>query len=41
MQISYMGSQANRLPPSSAEVENTWNYTSIASRLFISWCLIN
>jgi hypothetical protein len=32
--------EADLSPSSSAEVKNTWNYTSIPLHVFMSWCLI-
>jgi hypothetical protein len=34
------GHEANHLPPSSAEVKNTWSYTSTPLYVFMAWCLI-
>jgi hypothetical protein len=32
--------EADHSPPSSAEVKNTWNYTSTPQCVFLAWCLV-
>jgi hypothetical protein len=34
------GHEADRSPPSSAELKNAWSYTSTPQYVFIAWCLI-
>jgi hypothetical protein len=34
------GHEADHSPPSSAEVKNEWNYTSIPQYVFMAWCLL-
>jgi hypothetical protein len=34
------GREANHSPPPSAEVKNTWSYTSIPQYAFVAWCSI-
>jgi hypothetical protein len=34
------GREADHCPVSSAEVKNTWCYTSIEQYVFMTWCLI-
>jgi hypothetical protein len=34
------GRETDHSPPSSAEVKNSWNYTSTPPYVFIVWCLI-
>jgi hypothetical protein len=34
------GREADHSPPSSAEVKNTWSYTSTLQYVFIAWCLV-
>jgi len=31
--------EADHSPPSSAEVQNTWNYTTTPTHVFMAWCL--
>jgi len=38
--IKRSGREADHSPPSTAEVENTWSYTSIPQYVFIAWCLV-
>jgi hypothetical protein len=33
------GREADHSPPSSAEVKNTWSYTSTPTYVFMAWCL--
>jgi hypothetical protein len=35
-----LGHEADRSPPSSAEVNNVWRYTSTPAYVFMSWCLV-
>jgi len=35
-----MGHEADHSPPSSAEVKNTWYYTSTPQYSFMVWCLV-
>jgi len=35
-----MGCEADNLPPSSAEVKNTWSDTSSLPHVFILWCVV-
>jgi hypothetical protein len=32
--------EADHSPPSSAEVKNTWSYTSTPQYVFVAWCLV-
>jgi hypothetical protein len=34
------GREADHSPPSCAEVENAWSYTSIPPYVFMAWCLV-
>jgi hypothetical protein len=34
------GRKADHSPPSSAEVKNTWSYTSTNTYVFMAWCLV-
>jgi hypothetical protein len=38
---SFPGGKADHLPPSSAEVKNSWNYTSTPHYAFKAWCSVN
>jgi hypothetical protein len=34
------GREVDYSPPSSAEVENAWSYTSTPQYVFMAWCLV-
>jgi hypothetical protein len=34
------GREADHSPPSSAEFENAWSYTSTPQYVFMAWCLV-
>jgi hypothetical protein len=34
------GREADQLPPSSAEVNTAWSYTSTPQQAFMAWCLV-
>jgi hypothetical protein len=34
------GSETDHSPPSSAEIKNTWSYTSTPQYAFMAWCLV-
>jgi hypothetical protein len=34
------GREADHSPPSSAEVNNAWSYTSTPQYIFMAWCLV-
>jgi len=38
--VKQPGRETDQLPPSSAEVKNTWSCTSIPLYVFMAWCLI-
>jgi hypothetical protein len=38
--IKRPGLEADQSPPSSAEIENAWMYTSIHQYVFMAWCLV-
>jgi hypothetical protein len=38
--VKQPGREADHSPPSGAEVENTWSYTSIPQYVFMGWCLV-
>jgi hypothetical protein len=39
--IKRPGREADPSPPSSAEVKNSWNYTSTPHYAFMAWCSVN
>jgi len=39
-QVKRPGREADLSPPSSAEVDNKWNYNSTSQYVFIAWCLV-
>jgi hypothetical protein len=38
--IKQPGREAEYLPPFSAEVKNSWSYTSTPQYVFMAWCLV-
>jgi hypothetical protein len=38
--VKQLGYEADHSPPSSAEVKNVWNDTSIPQYVFMAWCLV-
>jgi hypothetical protein len=38
--VKQLRHEADHSPPSSAEVENVWSYTSTPQCVFIAWCLV-
>jgi hypothetical protein len=38
--IKRPGREADHSPPSSAEVKNTWSYTSTPQYVLVAWCLV-
>jgi hypothetical protein len=41
LEVNWPGYEAKHSPPSSAKVENVWNYTSTHPYVFMAWCLLN
>jgi hypothetical protein len=37
---SFPGGKSDHSPPSSAEVQNVWSYTSTPQYIFMAWCLV-
>jgi hypothetical protein len=40
LEVKRPGREADHPPPSSAEVENAWSYTSTPQYVFMVWCLV-
>jgi hypothetical protein len=40
LRVKQPGREADRSPPSSAEVKNAWSYTSTPQYTFMAWCLV-
>jgi hypothetical protein len=40
MVIKQPGHEADHSSPSSAEVKNAWNYTSIPPYILMAWCVV-
>jgi hypothetical protein len=38
--VKWLGCEADHSPPSSAEVEYVWSYTSTPHYIFMAWCLV-
>jgi len=38
--VKLSGREADHSPPSNAEVQNAWSYTSIPQYIFLAWCLV-
>jgi hypothetical protein len=38
--VKRLGREADHSPPSSAEVNNAWSYTSITQYVFVAWRLV-
>jgi len=38
--LKWPGREADHSPPSSAQVKNTWSYTSTTQYVFMAWCLV-
>jgi hypothetical protein len=41
MEVKRPGREDDHSPPSSAEVKNTWSYTSTPQYIFMVWCLLS
>jgi hypothetical protein len=39
-EVKRPGREADHSPPSSAEVQNAWNYTSTPQYAFMAWCSV-
>jgi hypothetical protein len=39
-EVKRAGREADHSPPSSAEVNNAWSYTSTPPNVFMTWCLV-
>jgi hypothetical protein len=40
LEVKQPGCEADHSPPFSAEVKNTWSYTSTPQYVFMAWCLV-
>jgi hypothetical protein len=39
-EVKRPGRETDHCPPSGAEVENVWSYTSVPQYVFMAWCLV-